>query len=700
MASLPLSFQLFYDGVWNVLNGYAQEGWETQVGPDADSGLQPNKIDFTLASDNLVMDPTYAPGSLYGKIGRNTPARVQISATTLTWGEASSWKPERTPEHVPGVRGRSWVGITAEGVLRRLGRWDDPIDSPLRRQISGYASLLGYWPLEDPTGSARLAQLVPTVEAGTYSGTVSLAGDPGAGGSDSVLTVSASSTVFGAFRSPSGNGYQISFAVRLNVLPGSGTYGTIFAYTDSAGRTYSWQVNNVSYRTVVQDADGTVLDSSVIAAQPILAWARMRIKVTVSGSTVTYEPAWYTQDDTTGPSGITATFSGTTTGRPRTWVIPGNAYTDGAAYGHVFAVTDTSLDIVGTTSDARLAFDGYKGERAGWRFYRLLGEVGITRYVVGATTSAPMGRQKPGRIIDLLAECAATEAAVVYDEPLDIAVTMRCFTDLINRTAALALTVGTDVGVPLQKDITDTGVVNDITVANRDGTEVRLQRTSGRLSISPPPAGVGAYKKSVDVNLSDPTRALTNRAEFALAEGTVDRARYRQVRIDLLANPSLRAACTALRPGDFITITGAEPDTIWLRVLTINRAGGAVEDSCTLTTVPADPYITGVYDATARRQDSASTTLAAGATSSATSLSLTTANQFDVWSTTSLPYDMIIAGERVRVTAMTAAAGTAGVGPFTQTATVTRSINGVVKAQLVNAEVRTFDPARYAYGGL
>jgi hypothetical protein len=52
----------------------------------------------------------------------------------------------------------------------------------------------------------------------------------------------------------------------------------------------------------------------------------------------------------------------------------------------------------------------------------------------------------------------------------------------------------------------------------------------------------------------------------------------------------------------------------------------------------------------------------------------------------------MIEGERVTVTAMTAAAGT---GPYTQTATVTRSVNGVVKAQLSGARVNVYNSRRW-----
>lgn len=695
MAAVNLAVQLYVSGAWTTYAGYSEEGWSTRVGPDLESGLQPNKIEFTFASDDLSMDPSNVTSPLYGKIGRNTPARLLIDGTTITQAEASSWQPDKTPEHVPGVRGRSWTSIVAEGLLRRLGRWEDPLDSPMTRQISGYTTLTGYWPLEDDSGAARLAQVVHGAPAGTYTGTVNLAGDNGAGGSDKTLTLGSDGIINGRFLVPGGSGYQVCWTVKLAALPTSATYQTVFSFGDTLGRTYVMQVNNTTHQTIVTDADGVVLNSSVIGAVPLTEWTRYRIKVTVSGGTVTYEPAWYTQDASTA-WGITATYAGTATGRPRSWTASGNAWTTNAAYGHVFATTDTTLDLF--NGDPRSAFNGYLGERAGWRFNRLLGELGLNRYVTNANASPPMGRQKPGKIIDLLEEITRTDGGLIYDEPTDIALTMRPYSTLINLPVSLALTYTTDVSPPLRKVIDDVGVVNDVTVSNWDGTTVRLEQTTGPLSTAPPPAGVGRYKKPVDVSLQR-TDHLDDRANWELEQGTLDRPRYQAVVIDLLRLPGYRPAIAAMRPGDLISIAGLEPDIVYLRVINIERKGGAVADTATLNCLPAEVWLTGTYDNTARRLESSSTTLAAGATSTATTLNVTTVLKGDCWSSTSA-YDVLIAGERIGIPVggMSAPAGT---GPWTQTATgVTRSKNGVVKAQTAGTEVHVANPARWALGGV
>lgn len=698
MATLSLTAELFVDGAWTTYPGYSEDGWSTQIGPDVESGLVPNKIEVTLQNDDLSMDPTNVSSALYGKIGQNTPARIRIGGTTLTTCEASSWVPERTLEHQPGTgRGRSSIGLTAEGLLRRLGRWTDPLDSPMVRQTSSYTSLIGHMPLEDASGAQSLTQLVAGVRPGFYQRTVTLGGDQGAGGSAPCATIGADGQIGGFFATPSGNGYQIMIAAKLATQPASATSQPIFQWADTLGRTWRWLANNTNYTWDVSDADGTVLSSlsASYGAQPPNQWIRYRMRVTVSGSTLTYEPAWYAQD-TFVLTGVTNTFSSTATGRPRGWSANGSAVTDGAAYAGMFAVTDTSLDLLGNYN-AYGSFNGYLGERAGARYVRIMGELGLTGYVGGsAGTSVPMGRQKPAKVLDIIEECVRTEAGILYDEPTDVALMFRVNSNLINQAAALALTFSVDVFPPVQKVIGDVNVANDITATNWDGTEAHVEATTGKKSTQVPPAGVGRYRQTLDLSAAY-TPQLTDRATWELVEGTLDRPRYQSITLYLHALAgSYRTAVNAMRPGDIVTLAGVEPDTLYLRVITIGRSGNAIEDIATLACLPADNWLVGKYDDTTYRADSSSTTLGSGVTSSATSLTFSTANRGDVWDTVNEPYDVLIAGERITVTSMSAISGS---GPWTQTATVTRSANGVVKAQAAGAEIHVFRPYRYSLGG-
>src|SRR4051812_15657996 len=232
--SLNLVPQLFVDGAWTTYAGYSEDGWELSVGPDVESGLRPNSLSFTLANDDLSMDPTNVRSVLYGKIGRNTRARMLMAGNQLTQAEASSWQPDATSEHAASSgRGKSWVDLQAEGLLRRLGRWTDPIRSAMTRQAASLTGLLGYWTLEDQSGAAQLSNEVAAGQAGSYAGTCTLQGDDGAGGADGAVKVGSDGALRGSFLSAAGNGYQVSWVAKLPAVPTSTTYLPLFTWVDA-----------------------------------------------------------------------------------------------------------------------------------------------------------------------------------------------------------------------------------------------------------------------------------------------------------------------------------------------------------------------------------------------------------------------------------------------------------------------------------
>lgn len=88
------------------------------------------------------------------------------------------------------------------------------------------------------------------------------------------------------------------------------------------------------------------------------------------------------------------------------------------------------------------------------------------------------------------------------------------------------------------------------------------------------------------------------------------------------------------------------------------------------------------------RADTTGSTLASGVTSTGTTLSVATASG-PLWSTTDEPYDIVVGGEVMTVTTVTGASSP-------QSATVVRSVNGIVKAHSSGAVIRLAQPARAA----
>jgi hypothetical protein len=697
VTAQTVGLELFLSGAYTAVPLYSAAGVTITRGHEPDgSWPRPSRIEVELNNDSLAYDPARPESALYGVAGRNTKGRVIVNGTTRLYGEASAWRAERTPEHSPGVRGRSWTSLTAEGVLRRLGQWTDPLRSPMYRTISGRSTSIGHWPLEEDSGALALANSVAGGAAGTFKGGVTLAETDAPLGAEQTIAVGANTQLAGRFSNASTSaGWQVGFSFHLAALPPSATYGELLRWTVSNGNTWIVEVNNTTYQFRVVDADGVAVWSSGAitfgtGAEPS-NWVTMRIKAFQSGGNIQVEPAWYVQGQTSA-WGITATFAGTIAGL-RQWWQNGNSVVSGGHFSHVYAVTGVTDDLVSGVSAA--VFNGYSGEAALTRFSRLCTELGIVKYAIGtAAESTLMGPQRADTFLNLLKEIRDTEGGRIDDERSDIALTMRTRRNTFNLTAALTLVYPSQVALPFNRILDDANTHNRVTVKNESGGEVTSSLLTGSMSVLAPPNGVGEYKQTIDVNVSNPATQLPDIADWWRARGTIERPRYDEVTVDLLANPSLAATAVAVREGDRIDITGAEPGTVSLYVTGMVEKIGAATWTLTYLTDLYDVWIIGVYDDGTWRWDTQTTTLAAGATSTATSLSLTTTDLNDVLTTAagSLPYDLIIGGEQVRVTAMTAAAGT---GPYTQTATVTRSINSVVKAQTSATSVNVYDSRRW-----
>lgn len=681
--------QLFIDGAFTSKTAFIEESITAEFGPDPDSGTEPSEIALTWDNSDLSMDPSNVLGALYGKIGRYTQMRLQVGGTTLLSGEAKSWLPDRTIGHtVSPARGRSATGFTAVGILDRLQLWKDPLRSPLFSQTMSYVSLLGYWPSEGQGTS--LANPVPNGFNGKQVGSLTRGGDPGPAGADEAILLGADGALSGSFIRVSNSGWQVCFAAKMpNIL--TATLQTIFTWRVSSGLRYEWRVSNAQYAIVVtRESDSTILAntaSSFGGGNSPLQWVRMRCKVTVSGSVVTVEPAWYMQD-LSFITGYTETFAGTTTGNLSNWNVDPSPYTVGMAIGQIFAVSDATLNLT-SFADVTKAFNGYSGEAAGTRWFRLLGQAGIVGANSGTlSNTVAMGPQKPGLIYDLLEECVATDGALQWDQG-DTA-TFRTRVDRFGQTSHLDLTYNVNVAPPLQKQITPSGVANQITISNSSGVSATVTKTTGALSTANPPAGIGTVKGNVDVNqLSDDT--LDDRGFWELNRSTLDRPRYQQITVDLLAHPELITACNALRPGDLITLSGVEPDPVQLHAMRIAHKIDHTTRTFTIKCVPAETWKTGTYGGTGRYGVAAST-VNTTMTATSTALAALLADPLDAWSTTATGYDLVVLGERWTVTGAFSAPS-AGV----QTATVTRSVNGVVRTHAIGELIQLYSPTRYAY---
>jgi hypothetical protein len=690
-VSVNWQLQALIDGVYTTLPSLAEPARITRGVLPYGSWPRATEFEFVINNDSLDYDPSRPAALLYGKAGRNTRVRISPNAgANRVYGEAT-WRPERTLEHKPGQGfGKASVYVTGNGLLNRLALWEDVVRSPMYSTISARAASIGHWDLEGGNGATRLSNTRPGGVGGTLTG-VTMGEDEAPLGAASSARIADGSRMAGTFANASTSaGWQVSWSFQAKSLPTSpGVFFEFFRFTTANGYKYVFLCSPTSFWMHVEDSTAAVLADEIFTfgsgATPT-NWMTMRLAVEQIGGNVSWNWAWYMQEMSIFYVPV-GTFAGVVS-RPTFWFQEGNAVTADWHFSHIFGVTGLTDDLMSTLS--RQVFNGYKGERALTRFFRVLLALGITRYGIGTEAeSAPMGAQKPATVIDILKEIRATEDGDISDERLDIALTMRTRRNTATITPAIAL-AATDLSGYV-KVIGSEGVANRVTAKNVDGSEVTLSLSSGPMSTLPPPNGVGEKRQQIDVSVDDETAQLEDIANWHLAKGTIEGPRYSSISVDLIANPGISGTAGNVREGDLITVTGLEPDLLRLLVVGIEQTGSATSWDITWLCEPYDVYNTGIWDDASFIWGARTSRLNGAHTAGDVTLDLTTDDPADVWST-AFTGDLIIAGERVTVTAMGAASGS---GPYLQTATVVRAVNSIVKAQLDQASVMLFDNKRW-----
>jgi hypothetical protein len=697
---------MFYSGGWHVLtpavdpDAYALTSEKVKVTrgfADVDSGMRPAKIALRLHDPTDKYRTSNPSSPLYGLAGRNTTLAVTADGSTRAYARTSSFRPDQSEGFTlgPPIRGQKWIDITAEGQLRQIGLWSTPLRSPIYRDLSGITTLLGYWPLEDSERATQLSNAVPNGQPGQAAG-VTFRGFDGANGSDKVVAVSASnaSAMSGKFLPGSSTaGWQVCFSVRLPAAPTAALL-PMFTWATTNGYTYSLSLDNTGYTLKVVDRAGTTLGTAAttygVGAEPG-QWIRFRCQASVTAGTVTANHAWYPQQ--AGVSyGSGVSFAGTI-GALASWKVTANANNDTGGYGHIVGVPTIADDFLGGSH--YLSFNGYVGETAGARFLRLCAEEGVfTTFIGTAATTWPMGRQPVETFLELLKEVAATEDALIFDTRDAIGLTFRTRRDRYAQTSKLDLTFGVNVASPLPEDIDDLDAHNVVTASQRDGGDVTVQDITSPMGAQNPPSGIGEYKGKVDVNLySESDLGLL--AGWWLKKGTVPGSRYKQVTVDLDAptGPGLLTAVNSVDIGDRITLSGKTPDKLGLIVIGIDEEIETMRRRVTFTTAPDDVWNPSTYAATTGKRYGI-TACTTNTTMTTTSTTLTvnlTSDQFG----TNLPYDLLIAGERITV----GVGGVAAPSGTTQAlSNLTRSVNGVVKAHAANEPVQIHPEQIARYG--
>ncbi|MEU0369111.1 hypothetical protein ABZ070_02405 [Streptomyces sp. NPDC006283] len=610
-------------------------------------------------------------------------------------GEVSSW-PTRWDVSGEDI----WTPIEAAGIMRRLGQGNKALDSTLRRAVPSFEPL-AYWPMEEGVNAVQAYSPIAGVSPLKLAGATWAQADTLA--SSLPLPVLASNTgvprrMSGAVPAPppGWTGWQVRWIYR-NDDPDS-TRWTFMRILCNSGTVRQWFIQSRDIDSYIRglDADGSIVFELIIGTSLDLfnQWVSVDFHAEQNGGNVDWRVDW--QDVGGDAGGGDGSFAGTLGAVTSVGSPEGGFATalDGMAIGHI-SVWPTTI-----TAAYDGAITGWVGETAADRLSRLASEE--TRLDIAQfpgdweIDSQAMGPQRPAELLDLLRECADADGGILYEDRERLALIYRDRASLYNQAPTLSLDYTTEgeVGPPLEPIEDDQRLRNDITVTRTGGSSGRVVIEDGPLSVqAPEDGGVGIYDEAVTLNLDsdDQTEPI---AGWRAHLGTWDEARYASVRLMLHAAPHLIPDVLAMQLGDLGVIENPPahlpPEDIEFLIQGYTEILDQYTWDVVLNATPAGPWRVLELDTDDySRLDTAGCQLAAGVDADDTSLSLATTDG-PVWVNSSayasdFPFDIRVGGEVMTVTAIT---GTTS----PQTATVTRSVNGIVKSHALGTAVQLSRP--------
>ncbi|MFC8832362.1 hypothetical protein ACFT8V_04070 [Streptomyces griseoincarnatus] len=636
-------------------------------------------VDFTAQAEGATLFTDAA-----GRVWTLTGGSEITNRRTLFSGEYSDWP-------LKGDRAGRLVLVEGEGagILRRLNQGKKPLQSTLRRRIPSDSTLVAYWPMEDDAGATQAYSPIPGVSPMRLSN-FEMASDDSLGGSAALPVVQPNAS-FSASVPPPASGTGPWHVELVNYVPAAPAAETVLyeIITTGTGARYQIIVGPGVVKTKVLDAAGTTLleQSSAPGTNPSFFgnWNRVRLFARQSGGSILVDLGWL--NAATSGSGYfhSGSFTGTI-GRVVSVRSTFGAGLDGTAMGHLAVLQATNTAIFNG------ADSGFLGETAGARLVRLGTEEGLPISIVGsAADSARMGPQRPATLMELLEDCEAADGGLLVEDRERLGLVYRTRSSLYNQTPKLVLSYGQRGLTEAEPVDDDSGLRNDVTVQREGGSSGRAELTEGRLSVEDPPVGVGRYDDSTTLNLYSDAQAEPM-AYWLMHLGTVDEARYPVITLLLHRAPELIPTVLDLVEGDLIRLTDMPawmpPGPVDLIVQGQAEQIGVRTWSVSLVCAPGSPWRVAVADDTELAVAGTEwSTLAAGVTASATTLSVATASG-PVW-VFETAFDIRVGGEVMTVTGISGASSP-------QTFTVTRSVNGISKAHASGAALEQVVPARVA----
>lgn len=618
------------------------------------------------------------------------------------------------------------TNVEAASIRRRLSQGETTLDTALRRYITRGESPFGladYWPLdEDATAATRTQNLLGGQAVTFIRGPVSGLGAINYGVDTKLLAT------------PKGAQLTTDARLQFNLTPGD------FNTTDGYSFTWLQQVGPGSVGFFVLDASThqlfldfeagvftlrrssksiveiitlmTVnLDTAIVQVGTDNEWHMVGLGVRVSGGTVTYD---FAVDDY-----VVQTSSVATMGLPNWIAVLADAEPNSTmGMAHVVALQRSLFNFTGLPgwpySIIRDIYLGRPGEHAGVRFLRLLDEENVSAAMIGTAADTPaMGPQRPLTLLALTDECIDVDQGSAFDPRGSLALGMRTHRSITSRDALVTLDYIGQVAPDFKKTTDDQGAKNDVTAKRPNGDSYRYEQATGPRNTADPgsnPDAVGRYDSTISPEPNVPSDiSLPNQASWRVHMGTVDAPRYPTLTVNLAAeglqaDDDTTARLLDVGVDDALTVAGASARHVYDDIRLIVRGYTSTVDTAyqhkiVFNSEPYAPLDVATYGDMDDRYGTNVSTLNAGITSSATSFTVSV-SAGEPWTQTAgqFPMDIMIGGERIRISAI--AAPSSATPPLTQVFTVAgggRAINGVSKAHSAGAAVTLFRNVYYGH---
>lgn len=614
-------------------------------------------------------------------------------------GETSKMVPKTSVDHV------DWrTEVECASVRRRLSRGQKILDTAVRRYITRGESpfpIPDYWPLDqDADSSTRSVNLLGGPDPKFSRGPVS-----NLGGLEFGIDT-------GLLATPKGVRLSTDGGLRFNTTPGlyntatghgvmwlqklgSGTLSSI-VYQIASGPIVTVRFSQGLVEMFINPGPVTAIMTVVIPGESQdTSWHTFGVGVRQSGANVLYNLGIDDEE-------YEVTVAATTTGLPLFFIAVAddepNSTVELAQVAFLNRGLFNTINGEWPYTILRRMYLGRPDEDAGTRFARLCLEEGVSSSVHGDPFWTPvMGPQRPLPLMKLLDECIDVDQGSGTDPRGATGLGMRTLRATTRQDPALVLDYARGhVAAEFAGATDDQGALNDVTAKRPNGGEYRVEQATGPNNTADPgtnPKAAGRADTTVTVNVAT-DGGLLDQAGWRVHMGTVEGPRYPTVTVDLAstdiaADPDLVAAILDVGVEDAIAITGAQSRRIYDDVRLIARGytesiGTAHQHKIVFNTTPAAPYDSTVLDG-GDFLGSATSSLAAQFIAG-THTSMSVASTGGLWEDTDQPFDVVVGGARVTVTAVAGAAS-----PQTLTVVLT-PVNGVAKTIPAGTPVALFKP--------